>query len=97
MRNISLADGTVYPVDRCGAADGRLRVRILPPYVITDVVSRFTDPVRTRRIEHYIDGSGVDHQVYEGYTEFVAMEIDQGKLLIIMHEAAQAAETEVPK
>ena len=52
MRNIKLLDGTVYQVDRCGAADGLLRIRILPPFKLTDVVKKFTTPAKTGTIEH---------------------------------------------
>lgn len=90
MRNIRLLDGTVYPVDRCGADGGVLRIRILPPFVIADVAARFTDPAKTAKIEHYFDGVETDHVIYEHYTVFQSMEADNGKLLLWMKQTNQS-------
>lgn len=90
MRNIRLLDGTVYPVDRCGADGGVLRIRILPPFVIADVAARFTDPTKTAKIEHYFDGVETDHVTYEHYTVFQSMEADNGKLLLWMKQTNQS-------
>lgn len=86
MRNIKLTDGTVYQVDRCGAADGLLRLRILPPYELLDVVTRLNDPEATASIEHYFDGTETDHVFFEGYTDFLAMEKAGDALLVILRE-----------
>ena len=87
MRNIKLLDGTVYQVDRAGAADGQLRLRILPPFKIADVAKKFTSPAKTATIEHYFDGTETDHVYFEHYTEFLSMEVSGDKLLIVMREA----------
>ena len=84
MRNIKLLDGTVYQVDRCGAADGQLRIRLLPPFKIVDVVKKFTNPAKTATIEHYFDGTETDHVFFDHYTAFSALEVDGDKLLIVL-------------
>ena len=84
MRNIKLTDGTVYEVDRCGAADGQLRLRILPPFKIVDVVKKFTNPAKTATIEHYFDGTETDHVFFDHYTEFLSVEVVEDKLLIVL-------------
>lgn len=86
MRNIKLLDGTIYQVDRCGAANGLLRIRILPPFKLTDVVKKFTAPAKTATIEHYFDGTETDHVYFTGYTDFLAMEKTEDKLLVILRE-----------
>lgn len=84
MRNIRLLDGTVYQVDRAGAADGQLRLRILPPWDLVEVVTKFRDPEKTAKIEHYFDGTETDHVFFDHYTIFSALEVDGDKLLIVM-------------
>lgn len=84
MRNIKLLDGTVYQVDRCGAADGQLRIRLLPPFKIVDVVKKFTNPAKTATIEHYFDGTETDHVFFDHYTEFLSVEVVEDKLLIVL-------------
>lgn len=90
MRNIKLLDGTTYQVDRCGAADGVLRLRILPPFEIRDVFENFLDHSKTDRIEHYFDGTSTDHVFFDHYTSFLAMEMDGDRLLIILKEVTTA-------
>ena len=84
MRNIKLLDGTVYQVDRAGAADGQLRLRLLPPFKIVDVVKKFTNPAKTATIEHYFDGTETDHVFFDHYTEFLSVEVVEDKLLIVL-------------
>jgi len=84
MRNIKLLDGTVYQVDRCGAADGQLRIRLLPPFKIVDVVKKFTNPAKTATIEHYFDGTETDHVFFDHYTEFLSVEVVEDKLLVVL-------------
>ena len=86
MRNIKLKDGTTYQVDRCGAADGLLRIRILPPFDVREVFETFFDHSKTDRIEHYFDGTETDHVFFDHYTSVLALEVDGDKLLIIMKE-----------
>lgn len=86
MRNIKLYDGTIYQVDRCGAADGRLRIRILPPFEIHNVIDQFKDHGKTVRIEHYFDGTEVDHVFFDHYSELLSLEFVGDKLLITMKE-----------
>ena len=86
MRNIKLLDGTVYQVDRCGAADGVLRIRILPPFKLVDVLKKFTVRAQTEKIEHFFDGTETDHVFFEHFTEFLSMSVEGDRLLIIMKE-----------
>ena len=91
MRNIKLLDGTIYQVDRCGAADGRLRLRLinLPGDInaaMISVITAFGDPAKTAVIEHYFDETINDHQVYEHYTALEAVMTDGPGLVVIMRE-----------
>ena len=67
MRNIRLTDGSTYPVDRCGAANDILYLNV-PGGDFPGLVAIFAQPALTERIEHWFDGTEVDHIVYEGYT-----------------------------
>ncbi len=87
MRNIKLLDGTVYQVDRAGAADGYLRLRLLPPWDLKKAVKKFSDPKLLDKIEHYFDGTGTDHVFFDHYTQFCSLLIDGDKLLIVLKEA----------
>lgn len=73
MRNILLTDGTVYPIDRCGATVNELTVNIISDDTMLDLVSKFGVPENVSRIEHYFDGTETDHRVFEGYTKLSAM------------------------
>lgn len=84
MRNIKLLDGTTYEIDRAGAADGQLRLRLLPPWDLVEVVTKFRDPEKTAKIEHYFDGTETDHVFFDHYTAFSALEVDGDKLLIVL-------------
>lgn len=84
MRNIRLLDGTVYQVDRAGAADGQLRLRLLPPWDLVEVVTKFKNQELTAKLEHYFDGTETDHVFFDHYTVFSALEVDGDKLLIVM-------------
>ena len=87
MRNIKLLDGTIFEVDRCGAADGRLRIRIIDPVLsMLEAVQIFGDPEMTASIEHFVTGSDVDRVTFEGYTSLEAMIYDGPGLLIILRE-----------
>ena len=67
MRQIKLTDGSTYPVDRCGAANDVLYLNV-PEGDLPGLVTVFAQPALTERIEHWFDGTEVDHIVYEGYT-----------------------------
>ena len=73
MRNVKLADGTVYPVDRCGAADGLLIINVTIDDDLLDIVLKFGHPENVTRIEHYFDGTETDHTYFDGYTELTAV------------------------
>lgn len=72
MRNVKLADGTVYPVDRCGATDDLLMINVTTADDLLDIVMKFGHPENTTRIEHYFDGTETDHTYFDGYTKLTA-------------------------
>ena len=72
MRKVRLTDGTEYPVDRCGANDGTLFIRVTGDYNLLDLVIEFGVPEKTERIEHIIDGTEMDHVFFDGSTDLVA-------------------------
>ena len=85
MRNVKLTDGTVYPVDRCGAMDDRLRIRVTDPeFDMLKAVEKFGDPELTRVIEHYFDGTSTDHVYYNGYTILESLLAENGGLVVTM-------------
>lgn len=87
MRNIRLTDGTVYPVDRCGAASGMLMVNVTSGDDLLDLVMVFGVPEKTARIEHYYDGTETDHVIYDGYTALTGASVtDTGVMMILMKE-----------
>ena len=75
MRNIRLSDGTVYPVDRCGAMEDSLFLNIVSGDSLLALVGKFSDPSGLDCIEHYFDGTTTAHQWYEGYTQLVAASV----------------------
>ena len=83
MNKIRLNDGTEYPVDRCGAMNDLLLIRI-PEGSIMSLVPVFGDPEKTSRIEHYFEGTETDHVVFEGYTELTAASYDENGVLIYL-------------
>ena len=72
MRNIKLTDGTVYHVDRCGAADGTLMINIIEQPDIWDIVETISKEENVSTIEHYFDGTETDHVFFRGYIYLVA-------------------------
>ena len=92
MRNIKLTDGTVYQVDRCGAADGRLYVRIINTSMqLRDIIPVFGDPDRVDIIEHYFDGTNVDHVVFHGFTMLRAASLERAGVQLTLEEAEPGA------
>lgn len=72
MRKIKLADGTVYPVDLCGADDVTLAINITSDDNLLSLVQEFGNPENVSHIEHYYDGTETDHVHYDGYTKLTA-------------------------
>ena len=72
MRNIKLADGTVYHVDRCGADNGTLAINIIEHQDIWELVDKFSVEENVSTIEHYFDGTETDHVFFRGYIYLVA-------------------------
>lgn len=84
MRKIRLTDGTEYPVDRCGANDGTLFVRVTGDYNLLDLVMEFGVPEKTERIEHWFEGTETDHVYFDGYTALVsAQSMNDGILMML--------------
>ena len=75
MRNIRLNDGTVYAVDRCGAASAHLLINITSGENIAALAVAFSDETKTKVIEHFYDDSPNDHVTFEGYTVLSAVSV----------------------
>lgn len=89
MRNVRLTDGTVYPVDRCGADGVRLRIRVTDPQVdMITAVQKFGRPELTSAIEHYFDGTETDHIVFSGYTVLESLLAENAGIVVVMKRAA---------
>lgn len=83
-RNIRLADGTVYPVDRCGADGERLRLRVTDGLFLLTAAVTFSAPEKTYVIEHYFDGTETDHVFFEGYTVLLALSVEAGGIAVLL-------------
>lgn len=83
MRQIKLTDGTVYPVDRCSAADGELFLNI-PGGTMELAVPVFLQPKLTERIEHWIDGTEIDHITFKGYTRLISASLSPTGVSVIL-------------
>lgn len=88
MRNIKLTDGTVYPVDLCGASGNTLYVNVTEPKDLLSLVLVFGQEEKVRRIEHYFDGTETDHVFFEGYKHLTSAAItDTGVQMALKREA----------
>lgn len=84
MRNIRLSDGTVYPVDRCGANDGTLYIRVTGDYSLLDLVEKFGRAENVQRIEHWFEGTETDHVWFDGYMDLMAAQsMNEGIMLTL--------------
>ena len=88
MRNIKLTDGTVYPVDLCGASYGTLYVNVTEPKDLLALVLVFGQEEKVERIEHWYDGTETDHIFFEGYKHLTSAAItDTGVQMTLKREA----------
>lgn len=88
MRNIKLTDGTVYPVDLCGAANGMLMVNVTGTHDLLALVLVFGQEEKVQRIEHWFDGTETDHIFFEGYKHLTSAAItDTGVQMTLKREA----------
>ena len=83
MRQIKLTDGTVYHVDRCGAANDALYLNV-PDGDLPALVAVFARPDLTARIEHWIDGTEIDHITFEGYTRLISASLSPTGVSVIL-------------
>lgn len=74
-RHVKLLNGDVFPVDRCGATDDFLMIRVTEGTLL-DLVMVFGKPENTQTIEHWFDGTETDHVFYKGYTALTAASQD---------------------
>ena len=74
-RKIKLLNGYIYPVDRCGAMDDVLQLRVTEG-TLTGLVTEFGDPQNTQTIEHWYDDTETDHVFFTGYTALTAASQD---------------------
>ena len=86
MRNIKLADGSIYPVDRCGADNGILTVNVITGTIIS-LIPVFGDPEKTATIEHYFDGTETDHITFTGYTELIGATVTTTGTTFVMRNS----------
>lgn len=97
MRNIRLVDGTVYQVNICGAADGQLSIRIADTSLsLLDVIPAFGDPDNVVQIEHYFDGTGIDHIIFSGFTVLIAANLTPSGVHITLREETAGGGTIEP-
>lgn len=88
MRNIKLTDGTVYPVDLCGASGNILYVNVTEPKDLLNLVLVFGQEEKVERIEHWYDGTETDHIFFEGYKHLTSAAItDTGVQMTLKREA----------
>lgn len=86
MRHVKLTDGTVYPVDLCGAAPDRLIINVTEGD-LPDLVLKFGTEENVVRIEHYYDDTNTDHRFFEGFTALISVTItDTGVMLTLKKE-----------
>ena len=89
MRHVRLTDWTAYAVDRCGADEERLRLRVTDPgFDMLTAVQKFGDPALTATIEHYFDGTETDHVYFEGYTVLESLLSENAGMVVVMKRAA---------
>lgn len=90
-RHVKLTDGTAYTVDRCGADDERLRIRVTEPgFDMLEAVQKFGNPALTSTIEHYFDGTETDHVYFEGYTALESLLSEDTGMVVSMKRAASS-------
>ena len=88
-RHVKLTDGTTYPVDRCGADEERLRIRVTAPgFDMLEAVQKFGDPAKTETIEHYFDGTETDHVYFTGYTDLESLLSENAGMVVTLRRAA---------
>lgn len=88
-RHVKLTDGTTYPVDRCGADDERLRIRVTEPgFDMLEAVQKFGNPALTATIEHFFDGTETDHIFFEGYTVLESLLAENAGMVVALKRAA---------
>jgi hypothetical protein len=86
MRKIRLNDGTEHEVDRCGANDGILSIRVIDNNDLLQLVEEFGKPQNTSHIEHWFDGTETDHVYFDGYTELIAAQSMREGILLTLRK-----------
>ena len=85
MRNIKLADGTVYQVDRCGASSDMLYINVIGES-IAKLATDFSNPENTVKIEHWFDGTTTDHIWFEGFDQLVALNLTPTGVTVMLRK-----------
>ena len=88
MRQIKLTDGSTYPVDRCGATSDTLYLNV-PGGDMPVLVAVFARSDLTDSIEHWIDGTEIDHITFEGYPRLISASLSPTGVSIILQKGAQ--------
>ena len=87
MRNIRLTDGSVWLVDRCGAAEGTMLLNVTGTDDLLGTVLVFGREELTARIEHYFDGTETDHVFFDGYKHLVSASISSTGVTLILKQS----------
>lgn len=81
MRTIKLANGSVLPVFRCGAAGGHLYIGVIGDTLL-NLVSIFSDPIKTGTIISSVENNPQLDVVYEGYTALTYVLLQEEGILL---------------
>lgn len=82
MRKIRLNDGTEYGIDRCGAEDNVLWIRVTSTDNIYELIFTFADAEKTAVITEFWTDESLPPTVYEGYTAGKTFQRQDGGILI---------------
>lgn len=96
MRNVKLADGSVYPVDLCNLAFGRLQVNVIEPDVtVRGLANVFGDPEKTETVLEMFDGVETPLNEYKGFTELVSVGLSGVGVYVTLRKPAKPKNAEV--
>lgn len=84
MRKISLTDGTVYSVAKCGADGNTLMIELTDTEDFLPVCMKFGRPENVQRIEHLFEGTETDHVFFDGFTTLTAVSLGAGSITVVL-------------
>ena len=96
MRNVKLADGSVYPVDQCNLSFGRLQIEIVDPdETVRGLANVFGDPEKTETVLEMFDGVETPLNEYKGFTELMSVGRAGAGIYVTLRKPAKPKNTEV--